>query len=48
MSLHHQRPALETYLAEVTRLRAFTIEDLTQEIDGQEPLWVTLKVVPGL
>ena len=48
MSLHRRRLALETYLAEVTRLRRLTFDELTEEIDRLDPLWVTLKVVPEM
>ena len=41
-----QRPALETYLAEVAKLRTLPVDQLQEEVDQLAPIWVPLKVVP--
>lgn len=54
MSIH--RPAVESadpvvlsashaYVLEVIKLRALSFDDLMQEIDDLEPLWIDLRVV---
>lgn len=48
MPSSRQHPPLQSYLAELARLRALTPDQLAQEVDQMAPLWVSLKVVPEL
>lgn len=45
MPQSRQHPALETYLAEVARLRSLSDDQLYEEVDRLTPMWVTLRVV---
>ena len=48
MALTRERTPIQRYLAELTRLRALTADQLAQEVDDLAPLWVAVKVVPEL
>jgi hypothetical protein len=43
-----QRPPLDTYIAEVARLRALPFDELHEEVDRLTPMWIALRVVPGV
>jgi len=48
MTSPRPHPALRNYLVELARLRALTPDQLAKEFDDVVPLWVPLKVVPGV